>query len=220
MPKRIFKPRTRETKFRDARLIIIAAEGIKTEEKYFHDLAFDERYRNPKVHVQLLEHPPSDSSPDQVIKELDKFRRQYHLNEYDELWLVIDLDRWGNAKLSDISKQCLDKKYLLAVSHPCFEIWLLLHVKSLSEYSAEELEALQQNKKRNDRTQLEIALVEACGSFNKSNLNTAHYLPYVETAIHRAQDLDVKPEDRWPNQLGTRVYLLAQSIIKNSHRNK
>ena len=218
MPKRVFKPRTRKSGFRDAKLIVIATEGMVTETKYFNDLAFDEKYRNPKIHVEILERSATASAPNHIIHELDKFRRQFRLNEYDELWLVIDVDRWGDAKLSDIATQCEQKVYQLAVSNPCFELWLLLHVKSLDEYAADELSDIANNSRANGRTWLEKELLELCGSYDKSNLNTSHYIPYVETAIQRAQEIDANLEHRWPNQIGTRVYLLAKSIIETTHR--
>ena len=87
MAKRQFKPRERSSGFRDARLIVIATEGTETEKQYFKALA--DQYRNPKVHVEVLERVSTASSPDHVIGELDKFRHTFSLDKYDELWLVI-----------------------------------------------------------------------------------------------------------------------------------
>lgn len=215
---RKFKPRERKSGLRDAKLIIIAAEGAKTEKRYFTDLVVDERYRNPKIHVEILDRLQAEhSAPEHVIRKLDEFRQTYSLNEQDELWLVIDLDRWGSAKLSDISTQCIQKGYLLAVSNPGFEIWLLLHVASLDEYTAEQLEQFSQPGKPNDaRTPLEAELMRRTGSYNKSNLNTADYLPSVDLAIDRARAVDINPEHRWTNRIGTRIYLLVESIIHSS----
>ena len=36
---------------------------------------------------------------------------------------------------------------------------------------------------------------------------------HVEEAIERAKALDKNPADRWPQTLGTRVYLLAESVM-------
>src|SRR5260221_11407935 len=100
MAKRQFKPRVRGSGFRDAKLIVIATEGSKTEKKYFNDLASDDRYRNPRVHVEVLERTSTASSPNHVIEELNKFRSVFKLNKFDELWLVIDVDRW-RSMISD-----------------------------------------------------------------------------------------------------------------------
>jgi hypothetical protein len=212
--KRVFRPRERTSGIRDARLIIIAAEGQRTEKIYFLDLISPSYRYNPKVHVEILDRLTSASSPDHIIKLLDAFRNKYRLNKYDELWLVIDKDRW-KEKVALIAKECQQKNYLLAVSNPCFEIWLLLHVKSLDEYSSQTLQEFLENKKSGSRTRLENELMSLLGSYNKNNLNTAKFLPTVDLAIERARSLDVHPDHRWPNHLGTRVYLLIDSILNN-----
>jgi RloB-like protein len=214
MPERKFKPRERKSGFRDARLIIIAAEGTQTEKKYFHDLALDDKYRNPKVHVEVLSHS-TDSSPAHIIRVLDEFRRTYSLRPIDELWLVIDIDKWPVQMLSDILTQSRKSQYHIAVSNPCFEVWLLLHRASFDDYTDDELNELVENKRTNlaGRTRLEKELMKLCGSYTKENLDTSHYIPFVEIAVERAQATDTNPEHGWPNQIGTRVYLLVQSII-------
>jgi hypothetical protein len=84
----------------------------------------------------------------------------------------------------------------------------------LSDYADVELQELAENKHVSDkRTRLEIELVDELGSYNKSNPNTSKFLPFVGMAIDRARKLDTHPEHRWPNSLGTRVYLLAEAIM-------
>ncbi|MCP4704182.1 MAG: RloB domain-containing protein [candidate division Zixibacteria bacterium] len=211
--KRVFKPRLRRSNVRDARLIVIATEGNHTEPKYFKDMASPEYYRNSRIHVEILDRLTTDSAPEHVMNMLDQFKREFRLNKYDELWMVIDVDRWGKKKLSSIAAQCLQKNYSLAVSNPCFELWLLLHLKSLADYTPVELAEFVENKKENHRTRLEKELVKLLGSFSKKNPDMTRFLPYVKTAIDRARKLDTSPEHRWPNSLGSRVYLLAEKII-------
>jgi len=103
-------------------LIIIAAEGKVTENQYFNALASPRYYYNPRIHVEVLVRDENASAPERVIAQLDAFRKQYSLRAIDELWLVIDVDRWGDAKLSDIGTQCEQKGYRLAASNPCFEL--------------------------------------------------------------------------------------------------
>lgn len=209
--KRRFKPLSRPSAFRDAKLIIIATEDTKAEPKYFRDVAA--YYKNPKVHVEVLTRPGTASSPEYVINMLDKFKQKYHLNKIDELWMVIDVDRWGEKKLSLIAMLCRQKNYFLAVSNPCSDIWFLIHKQSLDDYPGETLNEFLENKKIYKRTRLEIELIKVYGGFNKKNLNTAQFLPFVNEAVARARKLDIHPEQRWPLQLGTRIYLLAEKII-------
>lgn len=211
--KRRFKPRQRLSGVRDPKLIIIATEGACTEGIYFEDMASPAYFYNPRVHVEILRREETRSAPEDVLQSLDDFYRQYRLKAQDELWIVLDRDRWGDAKLGQIAKLCDQKGYAMAVSHPCFELWLLLHLKALDEYPVETLDEFRENRKAGSRTRLEHELVVLLGEYNKAAPRTEHFLPYVAAAIERARELDIHPEDRWPQGLGTRVYLLAEHIM-------
>ena len=213
--KRKFKQRERISGVRDARLIVVVTEGSKTEPKYFREMASQKYYYNPKVKLYVIEKEDnSASAPEHVIEELNGFNQKYDLEEDDEFWLVIDVDSWGDEKLSQIAAACIQKNFYLAVSNPCFEIWLLLHLKSLDEYRNETLGEFLENKKVNGgRTRVDAELLKILGQFNKSNLNVDCFLPNLNEAIKRAEDLDTYPDHRWPNEIGSRVYLLAKRII-------
>lgn len=209
--RRVFKDRTRSSELRDARLIIIATEGQKTEKTYFEDLATESR--NNRVHVKVLERNSTASSPEHILDLLDRFRSEYQYKTgYDELWLVCDVDRW-RKKLSQVAEKCAQKGYFLAVSNPCFEIWLLLHLRSLENYDKTTLDEFRTNIKTNNRSRLEIELSNILGRYNPSNPDTTAFIPYVAIAIERAYHLDIQPKDRWPNDLGSRVYLLVKRIL-------
>lgn len=208
--KRHFPPRRRPSGLRDARLIVIAAEGTHTEKAYFEELAA--AYHNSSVHVEVLDHPTTASAPEHILALLDGFLKANKIRPgYDELWLVVDVDRWGEEKLSNTAALCLQKTYQFAVSNPCFEIWLLLHLRSLDEYDEATLAEFRLNQKINDRTRLDRELVNLLGGYNKSKPD--RFLPHVEIAITRAQQLDLYPDHRWPHDLGSRVYLLAARVI-------
>lgn len=213
------RPFNRKSKFRDAKYIIIATEGELTEPIYFEALALDERYRHPRVTVQVLQTQEGRSSPSQVIRRLDQIRREHRLYEGDELWLVVDRDRWTDPQLTQVARLANQKGYKLADSNPCFELWLLVHHRSLHTYKQSELDELRENRKerfRAKRRRLEQELIDICGSYNKRNLNTSDYIPFVTEAIANAMHADSRPNDRWLNQIGSRVYRLAQSIIASA----
>ncbi|MCB8953421.1 MAG: RloB domain-containing protein [Ardenticatenales bacterium] len=168
-----------------------------------------------KVHVEILTREETASSPRHILDQINQWMAQYQIGENDEFWLVIDVDRWKDAKLSRIAQECVQKSIRLGISNPAIELWFLLHLTA-PDFDAKTRQAFLENGKRSGRTRLDRAIIEIAGSYNKSNLKADDYLPYVTEAIQRARLLDVNPEDRWPQQLGTRVYLLAQSIIDSA----
>ena len=188
--KRKFRPRSRISGVRDANLIVIAFEGAKTEKKYFEEMASQKYYYNSKVKVYpLVKEAVTASSPEHVVRQLNSFKEKCpDLQPDDEFWLVIDVDRWGDEKLSEIAQRCHQKDYKLAISNPCFELWLLLHWKTLDEYSEDVLdEFLENSKVTKNRTRLDVELLKILGEYNKSKLKVEHYLPYVERAIENAR---------------------------------
>ncbi len=222
MAERSFSPLSSRRKYRDAKLIVIATEGESTEPTYFEDLAFDDRFRHPRVDIRVIPAISGLSSPKHVIDRLDEIRRESGLYQGDELWLVIDKDRWKDRMLSEVAQKVRQKGYHLADSNPCFEIWLLLHKKSLDDYTPQEQKELKENRRsqpRSSRTRLEKELMDICGSYDKRNLNTSHYLPHLDSAIENADNADTECDTRWLNSLGSRVYKLAQSIVDSSPNN-
>lgn len=198
----IRKPFKRTQGHRDARLIVIATEGEATEQIYFN--ALKAVFRKPSVQVELLERTVDGNSPKHVMQELDGFKKAYHLVAGDELWMVVDRDRWAEQHLGDVARMCIHKKYFLAVSVPCFETWLLLHVEDLPR--AEDITGL-------NCEQVGARIRAILGAYNKLNPDCEAFIPNVALAIERARRLDVNPADRWPQQPGSRVYLLAEKII-------
>lgn len=217
MKTRSYTDRERIAGRRDIRkLFVIVSEGTKTETTYFDDLAADERFNHPSVHVETVQ--AADSSPEHVLARLTEFNNEYELGDNDELWLVIDRDRWEIPMLSRVTQEALQKGFSVADSNPAFELWLLFHHRSLDDYTCKQLTELKANRRTGSRTRLEQELISICGSYNKSNLKSSDYLPNVEAAIVNARASDVKESDRWLNQIGSRVYKLVDSIISFSRK--
>ncbi|MFA8341389.1 MAG: RloB family protein [Rhodothermaceae bacterium] len=200
-------------------LFIIATEGEKTEKQYLNALQCCEQFNDKKIFIETIVTKKGNSSPRSVISRLDVFKKEYSIAEDDELWLVIDRDKqsWEADEISQVAQSCCQKKYFLAISNPCFELWLLLHKKKLSDYSENEQISLFENKRVNKtRTKLEQELKDVFGSYNKANLRTQDYIPYVNTAIQNSSALDDKPNERWPSNLGTHFYKLAKKLLKSN----
>ena len=177
---------------RDTRLVIIAAEGRETEKRYFS------LFRDTRVQVKVL--PTGEdhrSAPQDVINRLHLFREEYQIGEGDELWLMVDVDRW--PKLGEIAGEAKQYRYGLAISNPCFEVWLLCH------WQDPPLNATV-------CAPIESALRAALGSYSKSKLDLAQFAEKIHAATQRASALDLNPGDLWPQVVGSHVYRVAQSI--------
>ena len=212
--------RERREAFRDARLIVIASEGKDTERIYFKALA--KEYTNPRVHVHILERSEDEqnnSSPEHVLKQLNDYKSQYELEADDELWLVVDKDRWTEAMLSRVATECSQEVAMhMALSNPCFELWLLLHLEDAASLTLEEQMLWMENrrKSKNADPYLKVRLRQKMGSYHESAYDAQMLIANVETAIEQARALDKNPADRWPQTLGTRVYLLAENIMNRN----
>ena len=212
--------RERREAFRDARLIIIASEGKDTERIYFKALA--KEYTNPRVHVHILERSvdeQNNSSPEHVLKQLNDYKSQYELEADDELWLVVDKDRWTEAMISRVATECSQEVAMhMALSNPCFELWLLLHIEDAASLTPKEQKQWMENrrKSKNADPYLKVRLRQKMGAYHESSYDALTLIAHVEDAIERARALDKNPTDRWPQTLGTRVYLLVESVMNRN----
>jgi hypothetical protein len=193
--------------FRDAILFVIASEGAVTEPRYFEGLKV--RCHRPGIYIHPLSRDdPTLSSPEHVLGQLDLFRSQYTLREGDQLWLLMDRDvqSWKPAMISGVAQECQSKGYFLAVSNPCFEIWLLLHFEDVPNQGDQRKRDLAGNADG-------LLKSEVASQYSSSCAYIDNFIPHIGKAIARAEALDTEPDARWPSQLGTRVHRLVGQIV-------
>ncbi len=194
-----------------SRLIVIASEGQKdrSENIYFKALKTHKSAKN--VHIELLERDDSKSSPMNVKAQLDKFVDQYEIADDDELWAVVDRDRWN---LEEVSEACKSDNINLCVSNPCFEIWLMLHLwtkKQFYELSDETKAEIFANKNDFVKKLVKTKMPEG---YSERKYNATSLLPKTNHAIELAKELDINPNDEWPKYIGTRMYKLLESVMR------
>ena len=199
------------------KIIVLAYEGNNTEAIYFETLKESARFNDDLIYLVSLRRPKNDtnSAPKHVFNKLKKEAKdEYNFDSADELWMIIDRDRWNN--IPEISNLCKSQgNFYLALSNPCFEFWILLHIKDLSEFSAQELASIQSNSKvSSKKTYLKSLLGQILiDGYNESNPKPDRYLPHIDLAINRAKQLD-NPSEEFPAKLGSHVYKLVEKIIK------
>jgi hypothetical protein len=192
------RPLTRDSaSLRDDRLFIVACDDTYAPKQYF---AF---FQIPRVQVHVVPTEDGSSAAQHVLDRLLKFDHE----EDDELWLLLDSDHYttGGHIQSFLAAIAAAKRQRInvALSKPCFELWLLLHH---DQESAAQL--LPDCKAVND------ALRSKLGQYNKTNLKPEHY-PFVSVkeACARARSLDeTVPGGDIPGASTTRVYKLWMAI--------
>lgn len=121
------RPLARRLAYREPRKrVLIFCEGTVTEPQYFDD--FRRHEHNPLVDVVI----DDEGGSPKTLVERAALRKKTAENEakrfrdenlkYDEVWCVYDVDE--HPKLADAFQQARDNQIELAVSNPCFELWL------------------------------------------------------------------------------------------------
>lgn len=187
---------------RDDRLFIIACDDTYAPKQYF------DFFRLTRVQIHVVPTLDGTSAAAHVLTRLLSI--DHH--DDDERWLVLDVDHALNgdhvASFMEALKRAADNGIKVALSNPCFELWLLLHHQS-------ERECSQLRSAQEVTTMLRAKL----GSYNKTRLNQAHFpLESVSLACTRAKTIDRPCAHKdIPDKPSTRVYRLMDSIISAAH---
>jgi RloB-like protein len=183
---------------RDDRLFIVACDDTYAPDQYFNF------FRLPRVQVKVIPTEDNTSHAEHVLNRL----KQFDHDDDDELWMLLDTDHCtSGAHLKNFNNALRDARNAdvrVALSKPCFELWLLLH-----HIGEEHVSTI------NNAKQTESALRQALGDYDKTSLKPAHFpLAAVALACQRAARLDLATLDSAiPQQNTSRVYLLWQAII-------
>lgn len=208
---RVKKKLERKTSFRDGKCIVIATEGAVTEYNYFRQLDAESVIPEQRFQIEVLRTEDGNCSPNHIIKKLSEYKRKYNLKADDEIWMVIDTDRWDEKMLKKILQACKQKGFGLCVSNTCFEIWLLLHFADLSQLSNEDTLALAANKKENGRTLSKSKVIQIVGGEPKHDFRM--FFSRLNMACQNAKILEAKHGDDILSTLGSGVYKIFEGKI-------
>ncbi|MBN73107.1 MAG: hypothetical protein CME32_27950 [Gimesia sp.] len=182
---------------RDTKLVVIASEDRYAVRQYF------ELFRSNRIQFKCLETIDGKSAPEHVLQRLNDYLQEFDIGEGDEFWLVTDTDHWiepGHIKsFVRAIRQCRDKGINVAISRPCFELWLLLHFNEFPENPnltcqdvAELLKSIDggYNKKKVYNLAITESSVSKAIARSKANasVGSGEIPPKIETHIHKILD--------------------------------
>ncbi|MET9479089.1 RloB family protein [Streptomyces sp. NPDC006638] len=158
--------------------MLVVCGSKETERQYLQGLR--DHLRNPAVSVVVR---GKACSPTQLVEYA---RGQWDLNRdgYDEVWCVFDVDEYPDVAASAL----LARRYgiRIAVSNPCFELWLLLHFADHRAHVATYKKLLP-------------LMLKHVPAYDKTRIDFTRYRDNLDQATARARTLDPTGEDHARN---------------------
>ncbi len=165
------------------------------EKEYFELLGEKSSRIRIKVLSQDAQHR---SAPKWVLDSAATYSSDVGLIEEDQMWLVLDTDRWPDDQLREINDACnANRNWFLALSNPCFEVWLYIHLDEIETSASQSCAEL--------KTEL--------GQKVKGGYNKVSFIGNIRQAHDRAKKSDNQPSHFMPSKMRTKLYKLTGAIF-------
>lgn len=141
------RPPTREPRTR----VLVICGGCRTEKDYLDGLKY--RTRNPAVSITVV---AKGVDPEKLVRYACA-KRTAAPDDFDEVWCVTDVDAFP---LEPAIRLAEEKGISLAVSNPCFEVWLIYHHGDVFRELVDANDAMAELRRyvpRYDKTRLRFA---------------------------------------------------------------
>lgn len=191
-----------EGAFRDDRLFYVGCDDHYAPDQYF---SF---FRIPRIKVKVFPALDDKSHAQYVVDRM----KEVECEEGDEVWVLLDTDHCikdGHFHSYELAiSEARSRGMNVAISNPCFEVWLACHHWGLDELVKEGLKTA-----KDFNGKLEQSL-----GYDKCNLRETDFT--VETlpdAYRRAKTRDgmVSDGDK-PDGVTTRIYRLWHNILQKA----
>lgn len=198
MPSRDDRPMRRRQPTREERQrILIVTEGAKTEILYLEGVR--RHYRRPK---SLWRIEPGGGHPQAIVDRTGELEHEAKRSGdyFDQVWWVFDVESpVAHPGIEAIIAKADGRGYRCAISHPCFELWLLLHFRRhTAAVTSEEAERL--------------AKACDCGYTDKE-FEFAKVWPHHQRAIENAESLHRRQIDMHPRLLDRNPWTSVHELV-------
>lgn len=114
-------------------LFLVSPEGQVTEVEYLR--LFNNR--QSLVHVEFPR-GSHHSCPQECLKKMQELLAIRTWPATAEAWIIVDTDEWPKAAIDSLLKWSRESpQYHVAISNPCFELFLLLHFQETAPHTKE-----------------------------------------------------------------------------------
>jgi hypothetical protein len=185
--------------------VLVCCEGEVTEPSYLNGLKAELRIR--LVHIEVV---PGGSNPKTLVDfavqkkeeaERDARRERDDNLGFDEVWCVFDVNR--HEHIPEAKQKAGANSISLAISNPCFELWLLLHFQDQHAHI--------------ERHHVQSACRDHMPGYDKE-VPFELVFPHYQSAVQRALELDHWQETRGcaGENPSTGVHRLTERIMELS----
>jgi hypothetical protein len=189
---------TRREPEKEGKLYFIFCEGERRETTYFY---FFNRLAS-QIIIQIVPIEDGKNSPmglynnarQNLIASQENPNPAYAVNDEDEIWFIIDTDKWGaeiNALRNSVSQH---KSWFVAQSNPCFEVWLYYHFEKEKPKEAVENWKLFLN------------------NLGQGGFNPNKHPVHIQTAIVNSEAI-FSTSNNQPDIATTEVFVLGKKIL-------
>lgn len=185
---------------RDAKKIYIFCEGAKREKMYFNFFV------NLDTRIDIIVYDLKDTennSAKGLLQIAEKELAEKAVIESDEIWIVLDTDIYKNLnriqELKEVRQACKDKKWFIAQSNPCFEVWLYYHQES--------------EKPNFENINIPSEWKNYVNKAFKGGFDARKHPVFIQTALENAKLNFEYDQNLFPNIASTEVFELANNIL-------
>lgn len=191
----------RKAPSRDAKKVYIFCEGDR-EVSYFN---FFSGFAS-NIDIIPIGNKEGKSDPVKLRNQaIDYFQETTLSADYhDEVWFVIDTDRWNeNKKITQLKTFCMQRKtdeniWEVSQSNPSFEVWLYYHFI--------------EDKPKEEEVKTYTTFKEFLNNKIKGGFDTRKAPIHIKTAIDNSLKHFQRDDKGQPIRYTTEVHCLAQSI--------
>lgn len=188
---------------KEAKSLYIFCEGVKREYQYFKQF----KGLDSRINIEVYELDRTEDNSPKGLFEIAKScfaiecegKAKFELLEGDEVWLVFDTDPDKHEsrirQVTDIKPDCERLSWNLAISNPCFEVWLYFHFKE---------------DHQNDKPKCSDwkPFMNDIGGFD-----SRHHFVLIGRAVEQSRGVYKEDEDEMPVSGCTNVHALADIIL-------
>jgi hypothetical protein len=183
---------------KEGKLYFIFCEGEKRETTYFY---FFNRIAS-QIIMQIVPIEDGKNSPmglynnacQKLLKSDKNLNSSYELSAEDEVWFIIDTDKWGKEVDNIRDSITAQKNWFVAQSNPSFEVWLYYHFEKA--------------KPRETIENWKVFLNDVI----KGGFNSNKHPMYIETAIHNSE-INYSSTNKQPDLATTELFQLAKKVL-------